>query len=319
MITTQLLNRYTPGLIFLSLWLAGCQPKQDSLQPEPVPASLLVTAKPDSIITLTERVDFSTISETGQGPKGTLIRWDYLGIPSGSFQANTYDAQNRLTGTLSISYGYQVLNKYAYQGGLLTQVFSGNRFDVSQPLRDVQPWQLTNYQYNESKQLVQLLIYSRIDSSDLFRLTHTMRYEYDAGGQLQITRLNYTEKIGPTRLISYWKNGDCINDELYYPASADSPNPIVVKHSYEYNNQNNPYAHRLHPINQLSEHNRTRMTSYGTSGSPPMGQYEENQFEYDRQYDLVGRLIQQRSRSLAASNSRQWAAWGSPDQFTYAP
>ncbi|GAB4040372.1 hypothetical protein [Spirosoma jeollabukense] len=317
--TQRLLTHYVAGFLSLVVLLGSCQPKQDIPQPnEPVPANLLVTTKLDSIITLTEQVDFSTVSETGQGPTGTLIRWDGLGLPLGSFQANTYDQRSRLVGTLATSYGYHVIGKYYYQGNFLAQDFSGYRFDLAQPLTTVQPHSMTKYQYNKGGQLAMILMYERVTDTDTFKLAQATAYEYHSMGQLQLTRTTFPPKaIGPTAIVNYWENGDLIHEEVYYPATSSRPMPAVSKHTYSYNQQPNPYA--LMNNNQVSEHAMTGIKVYGTAGGSLVQQYEETKIDYDNQFDAQGRVLLQKSRSSISSNSDRWTDWSGPVKFTYAP
>lgn len=318
--TQRLLTCYVAGLFSLVFLLVSCQPKQDIPQPNgPVPVNLLVTSKLDSVITLTEQVDFSSVSETGTGPTGTLIRWDDLGLPLGSFQANTYDQWSRLIGTLGTSYGYHQLEKYQYQGNFLAQNFSGYRFDLSQPLTTVQPHRMTKYQYDKGGKLAKLLIYDRVPDTHTFKLTQVILYEYSSVGQLELTRFVYPPgAIGPTSIINYWENGDRTSEETYYPATAVMLGPAVAKHTYSYSQQPNPYAHTLHPINQLSEHAITGIKQYGTSGGSLVQQYEETKIDYDNQFDAQGRVLLQKSRSSISSNSGRWTDWSGPVKFTYA-
>ena len=304
MIIRRLIPHYVAW--FFIMVLAGCHPTDtDMPQPDAVPADLIATVKADSVITLTEQVDFSTVSETGQGPSGSLIRWD-KNEASKKFKVLTYDQRSRLIGTLEhFNISHEVV-KARYQGDYLAECFSAIRFDAtSQPLSGLAPSQVMKYQYSANKRLQRVLHYTSLKGR--FKLIESVQYEYDSKGQLQLTRLTYRpENARLTTTLRYWENGDCIREEGYLPGSY----PYVNK--YYYNQQSNPISHlNLWPVNQINEHYMV--------GSGGLGSAIQSSTDYEYQYDLQGRLSAMKSRDLINYDSNLWSEWGPINRFTYAP
>ena len=302
----QLTTNYLPW--FFIMILAGCHPK-DTPQPGAVPANLLATVKHDSVITLTEQVDFSTVSETGLGPQGSLIRWN-KNNPDNPFKVMTYDPKNRLIGTLERFGTHEEIVKARYQGDYLAESFVTDRVIAqSLPLSNLRPLVVTRYKYGNDKRLKQALRYI-FWQEGRFKLTESVQYEYDPKGQLEITR--YIARQEGNRFSStlrYWENGDYTRVEDF-PSNAT---PSVGK--LYYNQQPDPSTHlNLLPMYQLSEHYLIGSGVLGSTASP-----YNTTVDYEYQHDAQGRLVTTRFRNLISYDPIRWSDWGPINQFTYAP
>ncbi|GAB4040370.1 hypothetical protein GCM10028774_44740 [Spirosoma jeollabukense] len=295
-------------LWFFIMVLAGCHPK-GTPQPDAVPANLLATIKHDSVITFTEQVDFSTVSEKGQGPAGSLIRWDKTD-PNNAFKVMTYDPQSRLIGTLERFSTHEEIVKAHYQGDYLADCFVTDRVVAQrQPLTSLRTSVVIKYKYGADKRLKQALRYILWQEGH-FKLTESVQYEYDAKGQLELTR--YINRQAGNRFSStlfYWENGDFTRVEDF-PSNAS---PSVGKRYY--NQQSDPGTHlNLQPTYQLTEHYVIGSGLLGSTASP----YNIT-VDYEYQHDAQGRLVTMRSRNLISFDSIAWSDWGPVNQFTYAP
>lgn len=299
-------------LLSLALVLSGCDPKLP--EPDPLPASLRVDARPDSTMATPDKIDFSTVSEVGQGPTGSLIRRNLVGAPGGNYYAYTYDEQSRLVGSFErTSYGYNALVLVRYQGSYRTEAYTGIRYP-DKPADEVRWASIAKYQYDAQNRLGQVLIYQNV--ADTLKLNQTIQYEYGNTGHLQLTRhtnslafseISSRKGVYPTEL-RYWVNGDYHRLETYQP----DQHPITPIDRLFYNQVSNPAA-RLHiwPENLVSEH---YFVGSGPSASGP----EREEYQYRYQYDAKGRLTSVQQRGLIDNNTR-WTEWSYPEEFVYAP
>ncbi|CAN5247500.1 hypothetical protein BH09BAC4_BH09BAC4_08820 [soil metagenome] len=302
----QLTNHYL--LWFFIMILAGCHPK-NTPQPDALPANLLATVKHDSVITLPEQIDFSTVSETGLGPQGALIRWTKNNADN-PFKVMTYDPQNRLIGTLERFGTHEEIVKARYQGDYLAESFVTDRVVAqSQPLTGLRTLVVRKYKYGAEKRLKQTLRYI-LWQEGRFKLTESVQYEYDAKGQLELTR--YIVRQEGNRFSStlrYWENGDYTRVEDF-PSNAS---PSVGKRYY--NQESDPSTHlNLLLIYPLTEHYVIGSGLLGSTSSP-----YTTAIDYEYQHDTQGRLVTMRSRNLIPYDSNPWSEWGPLNQFTYAP
>ncbi|MVM36249.1 hypothetical protein GO755_39935 [Spirosoma sp. HMF4905] len=303
----------------LGLGLSSCDPQPPGLKPtEPLPIELQVSAKPDSLFTLPDGLDFSVISKVGQGPTGTLIRWNLLNSPGSNYTAYTYDPQSRLIGTCEhTSFGYDELRLVLCQGANIAQVYTGidrHNGAVSPKTIDGIGY-VSKYEYDALNRLGQVLIYEKVGNA--FKLNHTIQYEYNGTGQLQLTR--HTSGMAFSAImsypglypveVSYWENGDSYQTELYTPNQPPSKSTKRVF----YNQVSNPRSSlHLWPQNVLMAHYPIGL---GTN-SPD---YENVQYRYG--YDTKGRLsrMQQRSVIDRSDSHTQWTDWSYQEEFVYAP
>lgn len=305
----------TIALGWLWLGLSSCDPQSTGLSPaESVPLDLHVSTQPDSLFKLSTGLDFSVVSKAGQGPSGSLIRWNLLGSPNNNFTAYTYDQIGRLVGSCEqTSFSYDQLSLAGYQGSYLAYVYTGfdhSRGAVSPRRVDALGW-VSKYEYNTQNRLGQVLVYEHV--GDVFKLNHIIQYEYNEAGQLQLTRditgLAY-RSIGPSPVVvSYWKDGDIIQTEQYLPNQT----PIKSTKQTFYNQVTNPRARlQLWPQPIITAH---YPIGWGVS-SPD---YENFQYRYG--YDAQGRLssVQQRSLNGYAGDTTRWTEWSYQEEFVYAP
>lgn len=145
------------------------------------------------------------------------------------------------------------------------------------------------------------------------KLNTKIRYEYNATGQLQLTRHNYElsskayQGAYPAQFW-YWVNGDNYRLETYPPNLT----PITPTNRLFYNQVSNPAARlQIWPQNPVSEH---YLIGSGSSASGP----EREEYQYRYQYDTKGRLTSVQQRGLINNNTR-WTEWSSPEEFVYAP
>lgn len=303
----------TLWLFGLILALSGCEPVLPA--PDPLPIGLRVNRQPDSTLTAPNGLDFSTVSEIGQGPSGTMVRVNQVGAPHGNYTAYTYDSQSRLTGSCQrTSYGYNLLELVRYQGTYLAEVYTGIRY-LTKPVDSVMLVWVTHYTYDDQNRLGQVLVYENVRGT--FKLNQTIQYEYNAAGQLQLTRHAISLAYGssssyqgvyPSQL-RYWEEGDNYRLETYIPNQA----PVLPSERVYYNQVVNPLA-RLHlwPDNAVSTH-----YPIGSGISGP--EREEYQYRFD--YDGQGRLssMQQRSIINYIGSIPLWTEWSNRDEFVYAP
>lgn len=308
--TQRLLIHYVAGLVSLVVLLGSCQPKQDTPQPNgPVPTNLLETSKLDSVITLTEQVDFSIATETGKGPQGSLIRWDNPYF----FKAFTYNDKGRLLYTFQVEKnGIRFAEIAQYQGAYLTASYVSDKFDYTQS--KVRVSYFTKYKYNTDKRLSQTLDYSRVGETNTFKLSSLIKYEYNAAGQLQLTRTLPAQGLRLFYYVRYWENGDCVRAEAYRPTDKTELNPMVSQYNYVYNKQINPLtALSLQPALQPSSHYQTQSRVYDYSGQSINNTYEdESKYRYG--FDAQGRLV-----TMQAQLNWSGLGWSAPDKFTYVP
>ena len=304
---------YIIRLLFLGLLAGACHPK-DTPQPDPVPTNLLVEDEPDSVLTLTEQVDFSPVSEIGRCPTGALIRWDAVDSPSRNYTAYTYNQKGWLIGSCEgTSYGYNRLAVAAYQGRYLAKSFDGiGALSSTQDATtgNVQLTGITKYEYAATTgQLKQLLYYLLV--GEKFKLFQRIQYDYKSTGELYLTRHKYGpafKDAGPfPTTLAYWEDGNRIRSEIYQPTTT----PQTSIDRVFYTQQANPVAHlNLIPVNQRDEH-------YPLGTGPSASGPREESYQYRYQYDSQGRLVTMRSRSLIAPG--WWTQWDWPSKFTYAP
>lgn len=304
---------------FFGLVLVSCDPKLVELNPsEPLPPQVQVSGQPDSLLTLPEGLDFSVISKAGQGPSGTLIRWNILGSPNNNFTAYTFDQQSRLIGSCEqTSFGYDELRLVHYQGAYIDQVYTGfdhHRRVMSPKMVDAIGW-VSKYEYDTQHRLAQVLIYENVAGK--FKLNHKIHYLYNGSGQLQLTRdttglafgssLSY-QGVYPVE-VRYWENGDVYQTELYPPNQP----PTKPTRRVFYNQVKNPRAQlHLWPQNVLTAH-------YPIGSGVSNLDLETYQYRYS--YDAQGRLssVQQRSVIDYAGTGTRWTDWSYREEFVYAP
>jgi hypothetical protein len=306
----------------LTLVLSGCAP-QPSV-PDPLPASLRVDARPDSVIALPGKIDFSSVSEIGQGPTGSLIRRNFFNplITHDDYSAYTYDEQRRLIGTFSshVSSGYNELILARYQGATLTETYTGSHRSNT-PYRFT-PYLVTKYQYDANQRLGQVLIYE--NEAGVFKLHYTVQYEYDASGQLQLSRL--TGNLADSSVISYhgafpyelryWADGDYYRLETYQPfRPATSPaNGLyytgITASRFFYTQVSDPIAQ----LDLRPQYSPAKHYPLGSSASGP----EQDQYQYRYQYDTQGRLTYVQRRQRIDNGNIQWTEWDN-QEFVYAP
>ena len=307
------------SLIFFNLVLIGCNPQLPGLNPtDPLPLELRVNAQPDSLLAPPNELDFSVVSKVGHGPGGTLIRWNLLGSPQGNYTAYSYDQQSRLIGSCEhTSFGYDELRLVRYQGPYLAWVYTG--FDRSASAGspktvDALGW-ISKYEYDAQSRLAQVLVYQSVAGS--FKLNLRIQYEYNAAGQLQLTR--HTTSLAFGSIVSYqgiypvevryWEQGDVSRLEVYNPNQA----PIKPTNRVFYNQVTNPRASlHLWPQNLLTVH-------YPIGSGVNSPEFETFQYRYG--YDPQGRLssVQQRSINDYYGSNTQWTGWSYKEEFVYAP
>ncbi|GAB3800070.1 hypothetical protein GCM10028819_24640 [Spirosoma humi] len=300
----------TVGLFFFGLLLTGCETKlveRDSA--DSVPLALRVSAHPDSLLTLPDWLDFSVVSKSGQGPSGTLIRWNLLGSPGNNYTAYTYDQQSRLVSTCEhTSYGYDQLRLAHYEDGYLAQVYTGIDYSgqASSPKKVGTIGSISKYTYDAQHRLGQVLVYENVGGT--FKLNQTIQYNYDTAGQLQQTRhttgLAFSSVGGYPVEVRYWANGDIYQLETYPPNQP----PIKSTNRLFYNQVVNPRS-RLHlwPQNVLTQH-------YLIGSGVTSLDRETDQYQYG--YDAQGRLSSVQQRSVHEYNG--WTDWSYKEEFVYA-
>lgn len=298
----------------LTLVLSGCNPQ--SPVSDPLPASLRVDARPDSVIAPPGKIDFSSVSEVGQGPTGTLIRRNIVGNPSpyDEYNAYTYDEQRRLIGTFSsgFSLGYDELILARYRGAKLTETYTFSH-RPNTPYQGI-PFLVTKYQYDGQQRIGQVLIYE--NRAGGFKLNYTVQYEYDASGQLQFSRLTKSLADGdvnsykgafPTELL-YWADGDYYRLETYSPFQT----PTSPANRLFYTRVSNPIAQLdLRPQYPLAKH-------YPLGSGPSASGPEQEQYQYRYRYDTQGRLTYVQQRRRIDNGNIQWTEWDNLE-FVYAP
>ncbi|MGA0555751.1 hypothetical protein ACO2Q8_03805 [Larkinella sp. VNQ87] len=299
--------------------MTSCDPQSAGISPsDPVPVQLQVSAQPDSLLILPDDLDFSVVSKTGQGPGGTLIRWNLPGSPGNNFTAYTYDQQSRLIGSSEqTSFGYDQLRLVRYQGAYLAQVYTGfdYRRGAASPKRvDAIGW-VSKYEYDAQHRLAQVLVYENVGGQ--FKLNHRIQYEYNASGELHLTRDTMGLAFGSSLSqpgsypveIRYWENGDVYRQEVYNPNQT----PVEPTQRVFYNQVTNPRA-RLHvwPQNVMTVH-------YPIGTGVTRLDRETHQYRYG--YDAQGRLstVQQRSVTDYRDYDPRWTEWSYQEEFVYAP
>lgn len=299
------------GSILVSLLLLNAcqhiqpqQPQPDSTPAvENVPTNLLRTTVVDSLITLSEPIDFSSVSRTGQGPSGRLIRWGNIESP-GYWRSFTYDPTGRLMGIFQEEYGTRHTELAHYQGAYLAESLIQDATEG-----EGRVYTIKRYKYDTQGRLSQTLIYaSSNDEPKTFRLYTWLLHEYDAQGQLQKSR---RQSVNPASFydVFYWQKGDCVRQEQYFIAGSGKPDELRERTDNYFGSQTNPLSGL--PLydeytTQPSTHYITSSLSHeirdGVSKSYP-GCTFTSAFEYDGQ----GRLSRMR---YSVGN-----AW---DYFTYA-
>ncbi|WP_461103926.1 hypothetical protein [Spirosoma koreense] len=309
----QLINASAIRLLILALLIGGCQPSQDNPSPSAVPDALLLSPTPDSVITLTEQVDFAVLSETGKGPTGSLIRAELFN-PGGPnyLRTFTYDDRGRLIGALYPPTNRRLAEIIHYQGDYLAEQFVGE-YQNSSTVR-VTIWR--KYKCTPDKQLKQMLFYSRYADDIPFRLLASVTYEYNADGQLRLMRSSYSPKGSYS--IRYIENGNYVRVEDYVSAGPDNPKPRLTQAIYTYDRQATPEAGMsLYGTESYlpSAHYETGFTAYAPKADGSFEKLFEQYQETGYQYDAQGRVISTRVRRVPDGF---WSNWGLTT-FTYAP
>jgi hypothetical protein len=292
------------------LTLSRCSPEPPA-PVEMVPAELLVTDRIDSVITAPASIDYSAVSNKGQGPSGTLIYAAPVAAPNGNFYAYTYDAQRRLIGTYErTSYGYDVVNVMRYEGSLLSENCAGGVYRNTSD-QGTKTWYVTRYRYDTQRRVVLALIYREQDDGR-FHLDQTVRYEYGDNGQLQLTRVTLSIAARYNQLtLQYWSDGDVYREERYSPGYA----PVTPSSRNVYNQVENPIA-RLYPWPH-SLNNTHYLTGYGPSENCQAQESTQYRYEYDSMQRMTG--SQRRLSTNYCNGVNLWGDWTDRYVFVYAP
>lgn len=301
--------RYMAGLSLALGPLQACQqiiqvqptPAMTAVVDEPVPTTLLTTARLDSVITLHEPIDFSVVNRSGQGPKGSLLFWGNRDSP-GRWSSYTYDEQGRLIGVFTSDYTTQKMERAVYQGSYLAE-------DYVQGL-DGRLLTLKRYRYDVQGHKRQTLLYSGSnDQPGVFWLRTKLDHDYDAQGQLLTVRMQ-SRDLPNSYWLYFWEHGDCVRQEEYTIDTDTKAYDLRTRVVLEYTNQTDPVytlplydEYTVQPSQHLVSSTTQHIMFRGVEQIMP-GCTLTNQFIYDVQ----GRLSQRRT-----TPGNLW------DYYRYAP